>query len=431
VQPTVGGAPIDAGLVASLRGLALDGRLLFVTRVLRMFGYGFLAVVLVLYLAALGLDALTIGTTLTLTLVGDTLISLWLTTRADRIGRRRVLVAGSLLMVVAGAIFAATSWVPLLILAATIGVISPTGNEVGPFLAVEQAALSQATPDVRRTPTFAWYNLAGYVATAVGALSAGFVSQALLGAGFRDADAYRAIVIGYALIGVAMAAIFARVGAGVEAPVESPTGDGIARRLGLGRSKGIVARLSVLFALDAFAGGFVPQSLMAYWFHLRFGVEPALLGGIFFGANLLAAVSSLSASRIAARIGLVNTMVFTHLPSNVLLILVPLMPSLPLAIAVLLLRFSLSQMDVPTRQSYVMAVVEPGERSAAAGVTGIARTTGAAISPALSTPLIATAALAGLPFVVAGGLKIVYDLALWTAFRAHPAPEERAGRSRV
>lgn len=430
MQQPVTRSPIDAGLAASLRGLDRDGRLLFTTRVLRMFGYGFLAVILVLYLDALGLDALTIGVVLTLTLIGDTLISLWLTTRADRIGRRRVLVAGSLLMVGAGVVFATATWVPLLVLAATIGVISPTGNEVGPFLAVEQAALSQATPDVRRTPTFAWYNLAGYVATAVGALSAGFVSQTLLGAGFADADAFRAIVVGYALVGLAMAAVFARVSSGVEAPVTPAADDGIRRRLGLGRSKGIVARLSVLFALDAFAGGFIPQSLMAYWFHLRFGVEPAVLGGIFFGANLLAAASSLSASRIAARFGLVNTMVFTHLPSNVLLILVPLMPSLPLAILVLLLRYSLSQMDVPTRQSYVMAVVEPGERSAAAGVTGIARTTGAAISPALSAPLVATAALAGLPFFIAGGLKIVYDLSLWAAFRARPAPEDPAARRR-
>ena len=206
-----------------------------------------------------------------------------------------------------------------------------------------------------------------------------------------------------------------------------PADDGIRRRLGLGRSKRIVARLSLLFSLDSFAGGFVPQSLIAYWFHLKFGVEPGVLGTIFFGANLLAAVSSLSASRIAGRIGLVNTMVFTHLPSNVLLILVPLMPTLPLAITVLLLRFTLSQMDVPTRQSYVMAVVEPGERSAAAGVTGIARTTGAALSPALSAPLIASAGLTTLPFVIAGSLKIVYDLLLWRAFRARPAPEERRG----
>ncbi|MBA2717629.1 MAG: MFS transporter [Chloroflexi bacterium] len=391
-----------------------------------MFAYGFLAVVLVLYLAALGLDALMIGAILTLTLVGDTLISLWLTTNADRIGRRRVLVAGALLMTGAGLVFAATAWVPLLIVAATIGVISPTGNEVGPFLAVEQAALSQATPDARRTPTFAWYNLVGYVATAVGSLAAGFVSQILLDAGWPDVDAYRAIVVGYALVGLAMAVVFWRVGAAVEVPGLPPAGDGIARRLGLGRrSRGIVARLSALFALDAFGGGFIPQSLIAYWFHLRFGVEPAILGSIFFGANLLAAVSSLSASRFAARFGLINTMVFTHLPSNVLLILVPLMPTLALAIVVLLVRFSLSQMDVPTRQSYVMAVVEPGERSAAAGVTGIARTTGAALSPILSAPLVASAGLTAIPFFLAGGLKIVYDLLLYRAFRSGGAPDER------
>jgi len=416
--------------VASLRGLDRNGRLLFTTRVLRMFAYGFLAVVLVLYLAGLGLDALTIGAILTLTLVGDTVVSLWLTTNADRIGRRRVLVAGSLLMTAAGLVFAVTSWVPLLILAATIGVISPTGNEVGPFLAVEQAALSQATPDARRTPTFAWYNLAGYVATAVGALAAGLLTQALLAVGLVAVDAYRVIVVGYAVVGLLMAAVFWRVGAAVEVPAaELSADDGIARRLGLGaRSRGIVARLSLLFSLDAFGGGFIPQSLMAYWFHLHYGVEPALLGGIFFGANLLAAVSSLSASRFAARFGLINTMVFTHLPSNVLLILVPLMPNLALAIAVLLLRFSLSQMDVPTRQSYVMAVVEPGERSAAAGVTGIARTTGAAISPVLSAPLVASASLAAVPFFLAGGLKIAYDLLLYRAFRSGRAPDERADR---
>jgi MFS family permease len=308
-------------------------------------------------------------------------------------------------------------------------VISPTGNEVGPFLAVEQAALSQATPDVRRTPTFAWYNLAGYVATAFGALSAGFLTQALLAVGLVAVDAYRVIVIGYAVVGLLMAVVFWRVGAAVEVPpAERSADDGIARRLGLGaRSRGIVARLSLLFSLDAFGGGFIPQSLMAYWFHLQYGVEPALLGGIFFGANLLAAVSSLSASRFAARFGLINTMVFTHLPSNILLILVPLMPNLALAIAVLLLRFSLSQMDVPTRQSYVMAVVEPGERSAAAGVTGIARTTGAALSPVLSAPLVASASLAAVPFFLAGGLKIVYDLLLYRAFRSGTAPDERDG----
>jgi len=210
--------PIDAGLAASLRGLDRDGRLLFTTRVLRLFGYGFLAVVLVLYLDALGIDPFTIGAILTLTLIGDTLISLWLTTRADRIGRRRVLVAGSLLMVGAGIVFSVTSWVPLLILAATIGVISPTGNEVGPFLAIEQAALSQKIPDARRTPTFAWYNLAGYVATATGALAAVLVSQALLNGGWAPVDAYRAIVVGYAVVGIVLAVGFWQLDRTIEAP---------------------------------------------------------------------------------------------------------------------------------------------------------------------------------------------------------------------
>jgi MFS family permease len=187
----------------------------------------------------------------------------------------------------------------------------------------------------------------------------------------------------------------------------------------------VVLRLSALFALDALAGGFVMQSLLAYWFHVRFGVEPALLGGIFFGANLLAGLSSLTAARLADRFGLINTMVFTHIPSNVLLILVPLMPNLPLAIGLLLLRFSISQMDVPTRQSYTMAVVSPDERSAAAGVTGVARTVGASLAPVLTGPLLAAPALLSVPLFLAGGLKIVYDLLLYRSFRAHRPPEEK------
>jgi MFS family permease len=186
-----------------------------------------------------------------------------------------------------------------------------------------------------------------------------------------------------------------------------------------------VGRLALLFSLDAFAGGLIMQSLLAFWLHERFALPEPALGAIFFGANLLAAVSALAAARIAARIGLINTMVFTHLPSNVLLMLVPLMPTVELAILVLLARFSISQMDVPTRQSYTMAVVDPDERSAAAGVTGIARTTGAAISPLLAAPLFAVPGLAALPFFIAGGLKIVYDLALWRAFRGRRPPEER------
>ena len=186
-----------------------------------------------------------------------------------------------------------------------------------------------------------------------------------------------------------------------------------------------VARLSALFGLDAFAGGFVIQSIVSYWFHTRFGLPIGQLGAVFFGANILAGISALLAARLAARFGLVNTMVFTHLPSNVLLIAVPLMPTAPLAIAVLLARFSISQMDVPARQSYTMAVVDPDERSAAAGVTAIARSVGAAVSPSLATPLVEAAGLAALPFVIAGSLKIVYDLLFYRSFQAHRPPEER------
>jgi MFS family permease len=396
-------------------GLGRDARLLFATRGLRMFGYGFVSVVLVLYLAAIGLPDTEIGLLLTLTLLGDAVISLWLTTHADRVGRRRVLLAGSLLMAGAGLGFAASSSLAILVVAATIGVISPSGNEVGPFLAVEQASLAQTIPDNRRTRVFAWFNLTGSFATATGALAGGLLAAALISAGRSSVESYRTVILGYALVAVGLALLFTRVSAAVEAPAAPDVS--VARRLGLHRSQRTVARLSALFALDAFGGGFVVQSLIAYWFHLRFGADPAVIGAALFGANMLAGFSALAAVWIADRIGLVRTMVFTHLPSNVLLILVPLMPTLPLAVAVLLARFSISQMDVPTRQSYTMAVVDPDERSAAAGVTGIARSIGAAISPLAAAPLIGGVALAGLPFVLAGGLKIVYDLLLYRGFR--------------
>ncbi|MGD0019765.1 MAG: MFS transporter [Candidatus Limnocylindrales bacterium] len=396
--------------------LGRDGRLLFATRAVRMFGYGLASVVLVLYLAALGLPDPAIGLLLTLTLLGDAAISLWLTTHADRVGRRRVLFAGALLMCLAGIGFASTSALPVLVLAATIGVISPSGNEVGPFLAVEQASLSQTIADRARTRIFAWFNLTGSFATATGALVGGGVAGALIASGRAPIDAYRAVIVIYACLGLLLAALFGRVSPRVE--VAAPPDASIARRLGLHRSRGTVARLSALFALDAFGGGLVVQSLVAYWFHLRFGADVAVLGGVFFCANLLAGISALAATRIADRIGLVRTMVFTHLPSNVLLALVPLMPTLPLAIAVLLARFSISQMDVPTRQSYTMAVVDPDERSAAAGVTGIARSLGASVSPLIAAPLFGVASLAALPFLLAGGLKIGYDMALYRGFRS-------------
>ena len=406
------------------RGGNADVALLFVTRTLRMFGYGFLAVVLVLYLAAIGLSGAEIGLLLALTLLGDAVVSLWLTVHADRIGRRRVLVVGAVLMLVAGIVFVATPVFVVLVVAATMGVLSPSGNEVGPFLAVEQASLSQLIPGRRRTGVFAWYQLAGSFATAAGALVGGIVSQLALGQGAAAPDAYRLVIVGYALVGGALAVLFTRVSAHVEvAPGDAPE-VAVRDRLGLHRSRGVVLRMSILFALDAFAGGFVIQSFIAFWFHQRFGVDPAALGLLLAGANLIAGISALAAGRLAARFGLIRTMVFTHLPSNLLLMLVPLMPTLPLAAGTLLVRHAISQMDVPARQSYTMAIVAPDERSAAAGITGIARSLGVAAAPLIAGPLFATAALASLPFLIAGGIKVGYDLLLFRGFsRLHP-PEE-------
>jgi len=402
-----------------LGGLTPDARLLFSTRILRMFAYGFLSVVLVLYLSEVGLSTKQIGALLTLTLLGDTAISLWMTTSADRTGRRKMLIAGAVLMILAGVAFALTRNFALLLLAGIVGVISPSGNEVGPFLSIEQAALSQTVSDEKRTCVFAWYNLVGSFATALGALAGGGLAQWLPSFGFTSLTGYRAIVIAYGAMGLLLAILFLSLSPSVE--VEAPVDPEKAvpkRLLGLHQSQSVIFKLSALFALDSFAGGFVMQSLLAYWFHLKFGVAPGLLGGIFFGANILAGVSALSASQFASRIGLVNTMVLTHIPSNVLLILVPLMPNATLAIIVLLLRFAISQMDVPTRQSYTMAVVHPDERSAAAGVTGVARTIGAGLSPVLAGTLLASASLLSVPLLLAGTLKIVYDLMLYRSFKS-------------
>jgi len=404
---------------------------LFVGRALRLFAYGALSVVLVFHLAATGLSEGRIGLLLSLTLVGDTAISLVITTRADLAGRRRMLGVGAALMVGAGLLFAVTGDFWLLLLAATLGIISPSGGEVGPFLAIEQAALAQAVPAERRTGTFAWYTLTGAFATAAGAFAGGGAAEGLQRLGWTPLASYRAVIVTYALLGGALALAFAGLSPAVEAPARARAARPplLSPGLGLRRSRGVVLRLSGLFAVDAFAGGFIVQSFVAWWLHRRFGAGEGLIGAIFLVANVLAGLSALSAASLARRFGLVNTMVFTHLPSNLLLLLVPFMPSLGLAAAVLFARFSISQMDVPTRQSYTMAVVDPDERAAAAGVTGIARTVGASLAPLLAGPLYAVPALAGLPFLICGLLKIGYDLALWRAFSRVPPPEERAASS--
>jgi MFS family permease len=430
--------PLNLAPLHDLRILTRDGRLLFLTRCTRLFAYGLLSVVLVFYLRDVGLEENEVGLLLTLTLLGDVAISLWLTTMADRLGRRRMLIAGASLMALAGGVFACTGNFWLLLLAATIGVISPSGNEVGPFLPIEQAALAQTVPDERRTGVFAWYGLVGSLATALGSLCGGAGAQLSQSYGLTGADRFRPLVIAYGAIGLLLGLTFAWLspatevrsqgqGASEDPLPTSPLSPCPSRfpALGLHRSRGVVLRLSALFALDAFGGGLVVQAIVAYWFHLRFGVEPATLGAIFFAANLLAGLSALAAAWVARRVGLLNTMVLTHLPSNILLILVPLMPNLPLAMAVLLLRFSISQMDVPTRQSYTTAVVRPDERSAAAGVTGVARSIGAAPSQYIAAALLGIPALMSVPFFLAGGIKILYDLLLYRGFSRLTPPEEK------
>jgi MFS family permease len=407
--------------------LTRDGWLLFLTRFTRLFAYGSLSLVLVFYLTGLGLSESQTGLLFTLILVGDTVVSLYLTTQADRIGRRRMLIIGAILMAAAGLTFACTSNLLFLIVAGTIGVISPSGNEVGPFLSIEQAALSHIVPDRARTEIFAWYTLAGSFATAIGSLCGGILTNTLQRTAMTPVGSYRVVVLLYAALGILLAFFFTRLSSAAEVSLsgEKPTSPAAMKTfLGIADSRKVVLKLSGLFALDAFSGGFIVQGFAVYWFYLRFGANPGTLGVIFFWANVFAGLSALLASRLASRFGLIKTMVFTHLPANILLILVPLMPNLPLAVAVLLLRFSISQMDVPTRQSYTMAVVRPEERSAAAGITGVARTIGAAIAPLFAGFMFARPSLINVPFFMAGTLKIIYDLLLYNGFVTVQPPEE-------
>jgi MFS family permease len=401
-----------------------DVRLLFTTRIIRLFAYGFVSVVLALYLLEVGLTSGQVGLVFSLALAGDAAITLWLTTSADRVGRRRILLIGALLMVLAGVAFTIARNPAVLAIAAIIGVISPSGHEIGPFLSVEQASLTRLVPDARRTQVFAWYNLAGSFAAAAGALAGGWAAQALQAAGLSALSSYRAVLTGYVLGGIALLILFLFVTPAVEVPLSARSNE--KRILGLHRSQRVVFGLSALFAMDAFAGALIVQSFLAYWFQVRFAVETGVIGSIFFATNILAGGSALLAAWLARRIGLINTMVFSHIPSSIFLMLVPLMPTLPLAAGFLILRASISQMDVPTRQSYTMAVVEPDERSAASGVTTIARSVGAAASPVLSGIFLSSALLFNLPFFLAGCLKIAYDLLLYVRFRGTKPPEEGA-----
>ncbi|HSQ13158.1 MAG TPA: MFS transporter [Candidatus Deferrimicrobium sp.] len=397
--------------------LSRDGWLLFASCGVRSLAYGFLSVILGLYLDAIGLSATAIGWIFTAALAGGAVMTIVITAVADSFGRKTLLIVGAVLMALAGLAFAVSDNPMVLTLAAIFGTISPSGKEVGPFLSLEQAILPQTTSDRHRTAVFSAYNLVGSFAGALGALTVSLPSLFSLTTAIAG---YRFLIWGYVASALLLAGLFTLLSPEVEAPKRTRLS---ARQLVLQKSRGIVIKLAGLFALDAFAGAFIVQSIVAYWFYLRYQTDLNTLGGIFFGTNILAALSFLAAPAIARRFGLLNTMVFTHLPSNILVLLVPLMPNVDWAVAVLLLRHLLSQMDVPTRQSYTMAVVDADERAAAAGVLAVARNAGAAVAPLFTGAMLAVPTL-GLPFLLAGGIKIVYDLWIFAVFRHVRPPEE-------
>lgn len=415
---------------------ARDGRLVVAARGVRAFAYGLMGVLLAVALSQRGLTPVGIGAIITVSLAGDFFGTYLIAINADRWGRRRTLAVLAGLMALTGAVFGLASSFPILLAAGFFGTLGTTASETAPFLPIEQAIVPQIVPAERRTSIFARYNLVASFAGALGALAAG-LPDLLTHAGIGLMTGVRLMFGVYVLAGLVAVLLALRLSPAVEvdaAVAHSASEPAVAKRRKLipemGRSRHIVLRLAVLFSVDSLAGGLVAQSLVALYFHLRFGIALGPLGILFFAANTLSALSFLAAVPLARRFGLLNTMVFTHLPSNVLLALVAFMPVFPLAAGVLLLRQLLSQMDVPTRQAYTMALVAPAERTAAASVTSLARSAGSAASPVISGALLQGALLTlGLPLVIAGVMKSVYDLSLWRIFRRVPVEDGLPGES--
>lgn len=386
------------------------------SRGLRAFADGYVSLLLPVYLIALGFGAFEVGVIATATLFGSGVLTLVVGFQAHRFQYRTLLMLAAMLMAATGLSFAAASdfW-PLLGIA-LVGTLNPSSGGVGVFLPLEHAAISRVTQDSERTVVFARYSLVGSLVAALGALFAGAPDLLVAKLGITTKVALQTMFVLYAALGVAAAVLYAGL----------PKEDGIERqqeRASLSTSKKMVYKLAALFSLDAFASGLILDSMLVLWLFDKFQLSTAVAGTIFFWTGVLSAFSFLLAVRIAARFGLVNTMVFTHLPSSVFLILVPFMPTLGWAIALLLARSALSQMDVPTRTSYVMAIVPPEERPAAASVTSVPRSFAAAAGPVLAGSLLSASSF-GWPLVIAGSLKIAYDLMLLYTCRNVRPPEE-------
>jgi len=407
----------------SLEWLSRDGKLLLTGRILRTFGYGFLSVVIAIYLRFLGFDDIQIGLLLGSTLVNSVIFTIFASFYADRIGRRKVLVIYASLMSISGLIFTFSDNYYLLILAAFIGTINVTGSETGTFLTIEQAILPQTIRDKKKMNTiFALYNMVGTFAMSAGIILSGLPS--LMQEQYfemNDVESFKILFILYSVLGMFVMIVYLMMSKNIE--IKPSVKKSVTQTLSP-KSKKIVAKLSALFAVDSFAGGFVIQSVVSLWFFTRFGADLIILSYIFSAAGILTALSYIAAAKIADRIGLVNTMVFTHIPSNVLLILVAFAPTLQLAMILYLIRMGLSQMDVPTRQSYIVSIVNEDERTAASGLTNVSRNIAQTVSPSVIGYIFQSfLALSG-PFVLGGVIKIIYDLALYFNFRNIKSKDE-------
>ena len=416
---------MDAKIIASLRWLSKDGKLLLAARTLRTFAYGFLSVILAIYLKLVGFEDFYIGLILTATLVNSVIFTLIASFYADRVGRRKILIMYAALMSLSGLIFFLTTNYIALIISALIGTINVTGTETGAFLSIEQAVLPQMVNDInKRNTVYALYNMVGTFAMSAGVLLSGLPQILAQQYGLNQIQSIRPLFLLYSIIGLAVLGIYYLISNKVEVQTNSMRHKPLRETLSP-QSKQIVGKLSSLFALDSFAGGFVIQSIVSLWFFTKFGVDLTTLSYIFSVAGVLTAFSYLAAAKIADRIGLINTMVFTHIPSNILIILVAFAPTFPLAVALYLARMALSQMDVPTRQSYLVAVVKENESTAAAGITNISRNITQSISPSIAGYILQSLSILSAPFVLGGALKIVYDVALYFNFKSIKPPEER------